>query len=227
MPDFPRGLIEARLRFQYGEKVQSNVLHFLPPAGGFGVAELEAFVGLVNEWWSLPGGPFASPISFQNTGVTWVDTLAGFIPELGPKQLKYAVKVLKLAIGAAAGPGLPPDSAPVLRLHTLAPWRRPHGRLYFVGIAAQMCEEVQQDRLTSVFSQNLTDTFGHFQDYLDASYPVDSSPRWVVWNRSRQVGGDLAMPTVSPIVSVSMPSRVLGSQRLRLTNQRRVDRRGV
>lgn len=219
---FPRGLLRARLHFDIGRKDQSIVLHFVPPGVPWGPSDLETFAGNLGEWWAEPGGPWPAPNSYQSSAVAFTLVALHFVPGLPTIYGALATKLLVAIVGQQPNPGVPCDSAPVLRLDTTGPFRRGNGRVYFPGIAAATLDGNQQDSLNANIAANLCNTFAYLPTFLADSYPPGASPTWVVWNRSRQSGGPDAMPTVSAVTGVRMPSLTLGSQRLRLRGQRKV-----
>ena len=220
-PPLPRGLVRVRLSFDLGGKRQGNVLHFLPPGGWSSTADLAAFVQVLAQWWDEPGGPQAPPSSFQASPVTIVNLLARYlpVPEAGP--VEWIASLVAILALSGSSPGVPSDSCPVLRLDTSGDFGPRTGRLYFCGIRADYLTGEVQDRMNPNQADNLAATFAGLPAFLTYAYAPEPPPTWVVWRRSRQVGGPLAMPVVSTVTGVRIPSLVLGSQRCRLSGQRR------
>jgi hypothetical protein len=223
-PPLPRGLVRVRLSFDLGGKVQSNVLHFIPPGGWSSAADLAAFIQVISQWWDEPGGPQASPSSFQGSAANVVNLLARYlpIPATGPAQ--WIGSLVKALVLNGPSPGVPSDSCPVLHLDTSGDWGPRTGRLYFCGVRADYLTGLMQDRLNPNQADNLAATFSGLPAFLAYAYAPNPPPTWVVWRRSKQVGGPLAMPVVSTVTGVRIPSLVLGSQRCRLSTQRHYDR---
>lgn len=223
-PPLPRGLVRVRFSFDLGGKEQSNVLHFLPPGDWSSAADLAAFIQVLAQWWDEPGGPQAPPSSFQAQSANIVNLLARYLPAPATGPARWIASAARLLLSNGPSPGVPSDACPVLRLDTAGDFGPRTGRLYFCGIRADFLTGLMQDRLVPNAAANLVATFAALPAFLADAYAPNPPPIWVVWRRSKQVGGPLAMPVVSPITGVRLPSLVLGSQRCRLSTQRRYDR---